>query len=1017
MSDPHDPTDREALRLAALAGYAVLDTAPEAGFDDITELAARVFGTPVALVSLVDRERQWFKSRVGFEPAQTARDVAFCNVAIQGAEVLVVPDTHRDPRFSGNPLVTGAAGVRFYAGAPLLTPQGHAVGTLCLMDRQPREFSAAQAAALAVLSRQVVAQLELRRQQMALAASVETLRAEHEALLQARQRLQDSETRMGLVLRGANDGWWDWDLVTGLRYQSPRGWSMLGYADEALPYDDRLWERLIHADDQVRVDRAIVDAMRSGAAHFSFEMRLRHQDGHDIPVLSRGYVLRNEQGRAVRLSGTNTDLTELRRAEQARLDVQDNYETLFTNSMDGVLQTQPDGRVLAANPAACRMLGYTQEELCRRHRDELLDTTDPRLAALLLERQHSGRARGELRMLRASGEAFEVEITSSVFRDRQGRKLASAVFRDITERRTWARRLEESLNLLHNLAQHVPGVLYQYRRDASGRTSFPFASQGLWDIYELTPEQVLADSSAVAARLHPEDAAAVAAAIEASARTLQPWRQAYRVVLPEQGERWRQGEAQPELLPDGSVLWHGFITDITARKQAEAETHRLAYFDALTGLPNRRLLLERIAHALAVTRRTGHVGALLFIDLDNFKQINDARGHSVGDALLQQVAQRLSQGLRSEDTVARLGGDEFVVLLNDVGPDIEAGARAAMAVAEKVREVLDSPYEIGGTSYGSSGSLGITLFPKQQEQVDDLLREADIAMYRAKSAGRNRIAFFESGMQAEVEDRLALEQDMKEGIAAGQFEAHVQPQFDAAGAEVGAELLLRWQHPRRGSVSPLAFIPVAEESGLILPLGAFVIRQACRALARLHAAGRPLTLSVNVSPRQFRQDDFVAQVRLALAQTGAPASGLVLEVTEGLLVKDWEATLSRMNELVAMGVRFSIDDFGTGYSSLAYLKKMPLYELKIDRSFVRDMPHDPNDTAIVEAILAVAQHLKLRVVAEGVETQAQADFLVASRCDVLQGFLFSRPQPLAPWLARQLGAAAPLPAAGLLAGA
>jgi EAL domain-containing protein (putative c-di-GMP-specific phosphodiesterase class I) len=277
-------------------------------------------------------------------------------------------------------------------------------------------------------------------------------------------------------------------------------------------------------------------------------------------------------------------------------------------------------------------------------------------------------------------------------------------------------------------------------------------------------------------------------------------------------------------------------------------------------------------------------------------------------------------------------------------------------------------------------------------------------MYRAKAAGRNRIAFFEPAMQAEVEQRLAIEQDLKEAILTEQFQVHVQPQFDAARREVGAELLLRWQHPVRGAVSPAQFIPIAEESGLILRLGERVLAAACDALAQMQRAGRLLPLSVNVSPRQFRSDDFVAGVRAALAASGAPASALILEVTEGLLIENLEDTRSRMAELVAMGIRFSIDDFGTGYSSLAYLKKLPLYELKIDRSFVRDIPHDASDTAIVQTILSLARPLNLRVVAEGVETQAQADFLIAEACEGLQGYLFARPAPLAGWLQQRLGA-------------
>ncbi len=1000
------PSNAEEPRLQALLAYAVLDTPPEQAFDDITELAAQLFGMPVALVSLSDRHRQWFKSRVGLDATEISREFAFCDVAIRSTEVLVVADARADPRFASSPLVAGDAGVRFYAGAPLITPEGHAVGTLCVVDQRPRSFDAAQCAALAVLSRQVVAQLELRRKNAALAETVSALQAESENLQRTRLRLEASESRMALVLKGSNDGWWDWDLVSGERYCSPRGWAMLGYADQELPYDDRLWERLVHADDVESGRRVFADAIRSRSEHCAVELRLRQKDGHFIPVLVRGYLLRDEHGRAIRISGTTTDLSEIKRVERERMEIQDNYEALFANSLDGVLQTRPDGAVVAANAAACAMLGYSEAELRRQGRPGLLDETDPRLQAMLAERSRSGRVRGELRMTRASGETFEVEIASSVYPDRHGRQVASAVFRDITERRLWARRLEESLALLDNLAQRVPGVIYQYRRYPDGRACFPFASRGLWDIYEVMPEDVRDDSTPVSRRLHPDDAPAVQEAIAVSAATLQPWHQEYRVILPEQGERWRQGDAKPERLDDGSTLWHGFITDITERKQAEAHTHRLAYFDALTGLPNRRLLTERIEHALSAARRSGQFGALLFIDLDNFKHINDARGHSVGDRLLEQVAARLSHELRGEDLVARLGGDEFVVLVSNLGAESEAAARHARAVADKLRELLDNPYVIDGTSYGSAGSIGVTVFPKNGEHVDDLLREADTAMYRAKGAGRNRIAFFEAGMQADVEQRLGMEQDLKHAMSAGDIAVHLQPQFDAAGHEVGGELLLRWNDPLRGPISPAVFIPVAEESGLIQVLGELVIRQACEALVRLHAAGRRLALSVNVSPHQFRKDDFVDSVRALLHETGAAASGLIFEVTEGLLIENWEATLQRMSELAALGIRFSIDDFGTGYSSLSYLKKLPLYGLKVDRSFVRDTPGDPSDTAIVQAVLSVARHLGLYVVAEGVETREQADFLLANRCECLQGFLFARPEPLADWLARRIAGVA-----------
>ena len=967
----------EAARLAALRAYGVLDTAPDEALDELTRLAAGLFQVPVALVSLVDEHRQWFKSRVGMEVTQTPREHAFCAHAIQGSEVMVVEDAHTDPRFQANPLVTDAPGIRFYAGAPLVTPSGQAVGTLCVIDSLPRQFGSSEREALRVLSHQVMAQLELQRQN---------------------RLLKERETRLELVLKGANDGWWDWDLRTGERHNSDRGWTMLGYGDDELPGQQSDWESLIHPDDRAPVAASFQAAIRSSATHYQAEFRIRHKDGHYLPVLSRGHILRDARGRAVRLSGTNTDLSETRRIERERRATQANYELLFNSSMDGMLQTRPGGSVLSANPAACEMLGRSAADIGAVPRGAMLDLNDPRLALMLKERERTGRARGVLTMLRANGERFEVEASSVLYTDEDGQPMGSFVFRDISEREQWALRLKQSLDLLDNLARRVPGVLYQLQRHSDGSVSMPFASEGICSIWEHTREEVQARAEVLMARVHPEDREAFELSIDLSAKQLTPWHHEFRVLLPQQGQRWRLGDAMPERLPDGSVLWHGFISDISERKASEENTHRLAYFDALTGLPNRRMLVERITHALSSAQRTGQFGALMFLDLDHFKHINDARGHSVGDALLQQVAQRLAEMLRGEDTVARLGGDEFVVLISDLGTHADTAARGAMAVAEKVRAALDRPHDIEGLRYSTTGSIGLTLFPRHGTQVDDLLREADTAMYRAKGSGRNRTAFFQVEMQAEVEERLAIEQDLKVALQQGQFEAHAQSQVDGSGRECGAELLLRWKHPKRGLVSPMVFIPVAEANGLIVPLGQWVLQQACASLARLHAAGVHKTLSVNVSPRQFRADDFVAQVRQTLADTGAPAHALVFEVTEGLLIDHVDDTVARMAELVAMGIRFSIDDFGTGYSSMVYLQRLPLYEIKIDKGFVQDVPSDAGNTGIVRAILSMARHLKLRVVAEGVETATQAAFLVDSACEAMQGYHFARPVPLALWL-------------------
>lgn len=440
--------------------------------------------------------------------------------------------------------------------------------------------------------------------------------------------------------------------------------------------------------------------------------------------------------------------------------------------------------------------------------------------------------------------------------------------------------------------------------------------------------------------------------------------------------------------------------DITERKKSEKHIHRLAFFDVLTGLPNRRLLMERIERLLAHAReQIGH-GALLFIDLDHFKYVNDARGHGVGDALLRNIAGRLSALVRKGDTVARVGGDEFVVLLAHLGEDARLATHSALLVAEKIRRAITESVEVDGQFYDTSASIGVTLLSHPNQSAQDLLREADTAMYRAKGDGRNRVSFFEATMQAEVERRLTLERDLAAALENGELAMHWQLQVDAGGLPVGAELLMRWQRQNGSFVPPDVFIPVAEECGLIVSLGQWALRQACAGFLTLREAGFALPLSVNVSPSQFRQTDFVAQVRTILRETGAPASELIFEVTEGLLIENLDDTIGRMHELAALGIRLSIDDFGTGYSSLSYLKRMPLYELKIDKSFIRDTPNDANGTAIVQSILAMASHLGLSVVAEGVETREQADFLAANGAPRMQGYLFARPMPLEQMVAR-----------------
>ena len=443
--------------------------------------------------------------------------------------------------------------------------------------------------------------------------------------------------------------------------------------------------------------------------------------------------------------------------------------------------------------------------------------------------------------------------------------------------------------------------------------------------------------------------------------------------------------------------YRGVARDITERKLAEAQIQRLAFYDELTGLPNRRLLMDRLERAVAASTREGCHGALLFLDLDNFKGINDTLGHEWGDRLLVQVGARVSACVRATDTVARLGGDEFVVVIEGLHAEEAEAAAEAEAVAQKVLAALNQPYQIEGCEMHSTPSIGIALFRDAQQPVQELLKRADLAMYQAKAQGRNMLCFFDPAMQAAASARSALEGDIRLGLARAEFLLHYQPVVDATGQLLGAEALVRWNHPQRGMVPPAEFIPLAEQTGLILPLGRQVLAMACHQLALWAAdpARASWTLSVNVSAQEFRQSEFVQDVLAVLRDSGADARRLKLELTESLLLHDVEDSILKMQALRTLGVGFALDDFGTGYSSLSYLKRLPLDQLKIDQSFVRDVLTDPNDAAIACTIITLAHSLALDVVAEGVETEGQRAFLLRNGCQRFQGYLFGRPGPAA----------------------
>lgn len=666
--------------------------------------------------------------------------------------------------------------------------------------------------------------------------------------------------------------------------------------------------------------------------------------------------------------------------------------SLIGNIPDLVWLKDQHGVFLKANPEFMKMYNFTEAGLLGKNDFELLDAAK---AQVFHEQdQQAIAANAALRfeewLPSVDGQTRFFETIKTPVRDEAGALIGVlGVSRDITERQ----RAEQQLRIAAIAFQSQEAITVTDSRSVILDVNRSFTSMTGY-----TAEEAIGQTPRLLQSGRHD--AAFYAAMWHAVTTQGSW----------DGEVWnrrKNGDIYPVHLTITAVRnTHGQVThyvgastDITLSKLAEDEIKNLAFYDTLTQLPNRRLLLDRLGHALSASQRSGQSGAVLFLDLDSFKSLNDTLGHDVGDLLLQQVALRLRACVRESDTVARLGGDEFVVLLEGLsGPEIDYAAQVE-ATADKMLQTLSAPYQLGTRSCHSSSSIGITLFGRTQAGVcvEDLLKQADIAMYQAKTAGRNTQRFFDQHMQEVISIRVALLNDLRSAIEQQQFELFYQVQVDQHGQALGAEALLRWQHPQRGQVSPAEFIALAEESGLILPLGQWVLEAGCAQLAawQAHAHMRALSLSLNISAKQFRQKGFAQQVMLAVSRHGAPAHRLNLELTESLLLTDLADTVATMSALRGLGIRFELDDFGTGYSSLQYLKKLPLHKLKIDQSFVDDLCTDASDQAIVSTIMAVADSLALGVIAEGVETPAQRQVLLAKGCTQFQGDLFGRPMPAA----------------------
>ncbi len=557
---------------------------------------------------------------------------------------------------------------------------------------------------------------------------------------------------------------------------------------------------------------------------------------------------------------------------------------------------------------------------------------------------------------------------------------------------------------LDKIASTAPIAVFEMRTTLDGRLFMPYSTPAIAHIYGHTPEELAADVSLAASLIHPEDRKRIGERIREGIRLKTPIHDEWRVMHPAKGEIWVEARCAPEVQQDGSITWYGYFHDITTRKRMEEALRErvltqkkrerqirfLAYHDALTRLPNRALLLSRLRQAIAHTQRSKETLAVMFLDVDRFKTINDTLGHPAGDTLLQQIGRRLTETLRVGDTVARAGGDEFLILVPGLHSAEDAGP-----VAEHVLASLSAPFIVSGQTLRVTGSVGLAICPRDASDVENLIKYADTALYLAKEQGRNTFRFFSPDLDAKVRARMHLENDLRLAVDRGEFVLHYQPQIElATGHVIGAEALIRWLHPQRGLVAPAAFIPTAEETGLILPIGEWALRTACLQARAWQESGRPrLRIAVNISGKQLNGADIVGVVRRALADTRCDPRMMGLEITESAVMTDPRDAIRVIQQLHELGVEVTIDDFGTGYSSMAYLKRFALDRLKIDATFIRGTPDDKDDVAIVQATIALARQFRLRVTAEGVETAAQRAFLRAHQCDAIQGYLISAPLP------------------------
>jgi len=859
-------------------------------------------------------------------------------------------------------------------------------------------------------------------------------------LRRSQQALWEEHAQLSAVLENTSDAVFLKDLQGRYRMINPAGARFLDKSvEEVIGKDDsellslataqalQAEDRLVITSGEPRTSEAIITTTTGTRIYSSTKTPYRDPAGRIIGVfgIARDISKRKEaeaaaqqtqdelerrvKARTTELEAANAALlaqiSERQRAEaeidrlnrtlKQRLD---ELQTLLDVAPVGIAVAQdPKARLISINPAGAAMLGIERHDNASKSGSEAgrlpfkIFRDGRELAPDELPMQyamtHDVAIRDlELNVVHNDGRILTLFEYASPLHDEQGKvRGCLGVFVDITRRKRTEEALRASEERFRILASHAPVGIFM--ADAQGNCVL--VNECWCKMTGLSPEQ--AQGSGWSAAIHPEDKERCLAEWRAATTAGRKFALEYRYLTPTGTVTWLYGSAIALHNPMGQVTGYlGTVVDITERKAYESRLRYQANYDGLTQLPNRTLLQDRLEHAIAHAQRIRHVMAVLFLDLDRFKTVNDSLGHAAGDALLKAVAARLTTCVREGDTVARLGGDEFVIVLEELPQ-----ADLATLLACKVLEVMKAHFTLAGQEFFVNCSIGISLFPKDGQDGPTLLKNADTAMYRAKERGRNMIQFYAAEMNARAFERLTLENGLRHALEAGELMLHYQPQVDLASSQIiGMEALLRWRHLKLGMIAPAEFIPLAEATGLIVPIGEWVLKTACAQIRAWQEAGLPaLTVAVNLSTRQFMQAGLTDKIAEILTETGLDAHYLELEITESLLMQDVQGAIDIMRTLKARGVKLAIDDFGTGYSSLTYLKRFPVDRLKIDQSFVRDITTDPDDAAITQAVIAMAHSLRLKVIAEGVETEAQLAFLRSRDCNEAQGFHFSRPLP------------------------